>query len=186
MGRLLLAIRTFFAILFNRQVAERAYALLGHQDDAAEPMSTATAAKPSAAPKPTAAARQPPTRNEALTLLAALQNEARLVDFLQEPIDAYSDAQIGAAVREVHRGCAAVLERMFELRPVLAQGEGSAVQLPSNFEAQRFRLTGKVGEAPYDGRLVHHGWEASRCELPQWTGNEKSARIVAPAEVEIG
>lgn len=183
MGRLLLACRAFFAILFNGQVAQRAYGLLGSADEGAvQP----AADQPAAAAKPTAA-RQPPARSEALTLLAALQNEARLVDFLQEPIDAYSDAQVGAAVREVHRGCSAVLERFFDLQPVLQQPENSAVELSEGFDAQRFRLTGKVGEAAaYHGRLVHHGWQATRCELPQWTGSQKSNRVVAPAEVEIG
>ena len=34
--------------------------------------------------------------------LAILQRDSRLIDFLQEDIAAYSDDQIGAAVREIH------------------------------------------------------------------------------------
>ena len=44
---------------------------------------------------------------------------------------------------------------------------------------------GKVqGEPPFRGRLIHHGWEASRCEIPQWNGADAAAQVVAPAEVE--
>jgi hypothetical protein len=121
-----------------------------------------------------------------LTLLAALQREARFVDFVQEPIDGYSDSQIGAAVREVHRQCAALFSRMFGLEHLVPQEEGSEVEVPREFDAARFRLTGNVsGEAPYRGRLVHQGWTASKCELPTWTGSSDSARVVAPAEVEV-
>ena len=38
-------------------------------------------------------------------MLAILQRDSRLVDFLMEDIAAYSDDQIGAAVRELHDQC---------------------------------------------------------------------------------
>ena len=57
-------------------------------------------------------------RSDAINLLAALQREARFVDFIKEPIAGYSDAQIGAAVRDVHRDCGALLERLFGLKPI--------------------------------------------------------------------
>ena len=51
--------------------------------------------KDGAAPKPVAApVIEKPKRSEALTLLSALQREARLVDFLMEPLDGYSDQQV--------------------------------------------------------------------------------------------
>ena len=56
---------------------------------------------------------KPPARSEAITLLAALQREARFVDFIQESLAGYTDAQIGAAARDVHRDCGTVLKRMF-------------------------------------------------------------------------
>src|SRR5262249_54971860 len=55
---------------------------------AAEPPKPAEPAKPSGAP---------------LRLLALLQREGRLLDFLMEDVQPYTDAQIGAAVRDIHR-----------------------------------------------------------------------------------
>ena len=125
-------------------------------------------------------------RSEAVTLLAVLQREGRLVDFLQEGIDAYSDAQVGAAVRDVHRGCRSALERLFAPAPVLQQAEGSTVQVGKDFDPGRTRLVGQVaGEPPYQGTLVHGGWAATRCELPVWNGSEESIPVISPAEVEV-
>jgi hypothetical protein len=144
---------------------------------------------PAPAPKPVAAkptAPKPPARSEAITLLAALQREARFVDFIQESLAGYSDAQIGAAARDVHRDCGTVLERMFALRPAVTEEEGKEVDVPAGFDAGRWRLTGNVtGQPPFHGRLVHPGWEATVCELPTWSGSAAAARIVAPAEVEL-
>ena len=39
---------------------------------------------------------------EPLRLLAILQREGRLLDFLLEDISSYQDAQIGVAVRDIH------------------------------------------------------------------------------------
>jgi hypothetical protein len=136
------------------------------------------------AKKPPAA--KSPARSDAITLLAALQREARFVDFIQEPLTGYSDAQIGAAARDVHRDCGAVLARMFALRPAVADEEGKEVEVPAGFDSGRWRLTGNVtGEPPFRGRLVHPGWEATTCELPTWSGTVAAQRIVAPAEVEL-
>ena len=131
-------------------------------------------------------APKPPARSEAITLLAALQREARFVDFIQESLAGYTDAQIGAAARDVHRDCGVVLQRMFALRPAVTDEEGKDVEVPAGFDAGRWRLTGNVtGEPPFHGRLVHPGWEATTCELPTWSGSAAAARIVAPAEVEL-
>jgi hypothetical protein len=182
MSRFWLAIRVFFRVLFDLAVAAEVEKVLVPRErstaEALEKPDAAAAVKPK--PKPAA------VRSEALTLLAALQREARFVDFIQEPIDTYSDAQVGAAVREVHRQCAAVLERLFVLQPVLPDEEGREVEVPPEYDAARFRLTGNVaGLPPHRGKLVHHGWEAAKCDLPAWTGASGSARVVAPAEVEV-
>ena len=93
----------------------------------------------------------------------------------------YSDAQIGAAARDVHRDCGAVLARMFALRPAMAEEEGKEVEVPAGFDSGRWRLTGNVtGEPPFHGRLVHPGWEATICELPTWSGSAAAARDRGP------
>ncbi|MCA9161876.1 MAG: DUF2760 domain-containing protein [Planctomycetales bacterium] len=189
--RIGLAFRAFFQALFNRQAAEAVAAALDARALPA-PSATTTPAESAAAPaKPTPAKPQPPkpappARSDALTLLAALQRESRLIDIVKEPLANYSDAQIGAAARDVLRDCGNVLERMFALRPVEEGEEGTSIEIPPGFDAARFRLTGNVqGEPPFRGSLAHHGWQATKCEVPQWSGNEASARIVAPAEVEL-
>lgn len=128
----------------------------------------------------------PPRRSEAVSLLAVLQREARLVDFLQEPIGDYSDAQIGAAVRSVHQDSAAVLERLFALAPLRAENEGAPIEVPPGFDSAKFRLLGNVaGNGPFRGSLSHPGWQATQCEIPAWTGRNESALVIAPAEVEL-
>lgn len=177
MRRIWVAIQAFFRVLFNAQLADGVERLL--HDESPPPATTPT----TTTPKQTVSR---PARSEALTLLAALQREARFIDFIQEPIDSYSDAQIGAAVRDVHRHASAVLQRMFALAPLLSESEGAELEVPVGFDPETYRLTGNVvGEAPYRGRLAHHGWRATQCELPQWNGRENAARVVAPAEVEL-
>ncbi|HEX6985883.1 MAG TPA: DUF2760 domain-containing protein [Planctomycetaceae bacterium] len=138
--------------------------------------------KPAAPPKP--APPPKPARSEALTLLETLQREARLIDFLKEDIAAYQDAQVGAAVRDVHRDAAKVLERLFALRAVLDQTEGSPVTVGGS-DAGRVRFVGNVREGATSGTLVHHGWVATKVELPVWSGPKEAERVVAPAEVEV-
>ncbi len=179
MGRVGLALKLFFKTLGNAAFAERARRLT--ETGAEAPEAAHAAARPAVSP-----VARPPLRSEALTLLAVLQREGRLVDFLKEPIASYSDAQIGAAVRDVHRDCAGALERVFAIRPVVEKPEGSAMEVPAGFDAGRIRLTGNVaGSGPFDGTLRHSGWEASCVQLPEWSGQDTSARIVAAAEVEI-
>jgi hypothetical protein len=178
MGRIGLAFRAFFAILFKAEAAERV-----------RPALAGEGAKPAVAEKPPAAPAPKPPRNtcsEALLLLAALQREARLVDFLKEPIDGYTDDQVGAAVREIHRECGKVLDRVFALERIRTEDEGAEVEIPAGYDAARFRLTGNVGDQPpFRGRLVHHGWAATTCNLPTFAGKDDAANVIAPAEVEV-
>ena len=52
--------------------------------------------------------------------------------------------------------------------------------------SDRYRLIGTVrGAPPHRGRLVHHGWEAAKCEVPEWSGNSVAAQVLAPVEVEL-
>jgi hypothetical protein len=72
------------------------------------------------------------------------------------------------------------------MRPLRQEPEGADVGVPPGFDAAALRLTGKVaGQPPYRGTLRHPGWEATRVELPVWTGSPAAARVIAPAEVEI-
>ena len=184
MGRMLLAFRAFFRTLFNAAVATEVRRALEAPPSADATPETVPAAPPPVKKEPPAPKR--PVRNDAITLLSALQREARFVDFVQESLEGAADAQIGAVAREVHRGCREVMARVFALQAVVAAEEGSAVDVPASFDAGRYRLTGNVtGEPPFRGTLAHHGWETTVCQLPEWTGTAEAARIVAPAEVEL-
>jgi hypothetical protein len=117
--------------------------------------------------------------------LGLLQREGRLIDFLQEDIEPYDDAQIGAAVREVHRGCRAALKEVFGLSPVLKAAEGSQVEIEEDFDPTRIKLIGNIqGNPPFKGTLRHCGWKFTEVHLPEWTAKEKTD-VLAPAEVEI-
>lgn len=141
-------------------------------------------AKTSPPPKTKPAPSPAPARSDALTLLEILQREARLIDFLQEDLASYDDAQIGAAVRDVHRDSAKVLQRLFELKPVLEQEEGDSVPLAGQ-SGGRIRQIGNVRESATQGTVVHAGWQATKSDLPKWTGSREVERIIAPAEVEV-
>jgi Domain of unknown function (DUF2760) len=122
----------------------------------------------------------------ALQLLSLLQREGRLVDFLQQDITAFSDVDVGVAARVVHEGCRRALRAHAEIEPVLPEDEGARVNLAAGFDADKVRLVGDVqGEPPYTGVLRHRGWRASKLELPQIIGDH-DARVLAPAEVELG
>ena len=180
--RLGLALKAFFRALRDRTFAEHLDRLLQGQ-----PLALSGATEVPLADRLRAdMAAQAPTRSDALTLLATLQREARLIDFLMEDLSGYDDAHIGAAARDVHRACAAALERMFALRPLRYQEEGAHVGILAGYDPAQVMLTGNVtGQPPLRGTLVHHGWQATRCELPAWSGQEESARVIAPAEIEV-
>ena len=121
-----------------------------------------------------------------LRVLAVLQRDGRLVDFLQEDIDAYTDAQIGAAVRDIHRGCRKALRDYLTIEPVLPAAEGTAVDVPADFDPAAIRLVGNVaGSPPFRGVLRHHGWRVKTAQLPALPGTKDNATVLVPAEVEI-
>lgn len=135
---------------------------------------------------PAPALPQPAPNTAALQLLAILQREGRLIDFLQEDLSLYEDDQIGAAVRSVHAGCKQGLDAHIKLEPVVSDDEGSTITVPVGFDAHAIRLTGHVaGEPPFQGVVRHRGWRAAKVDLPQIT-NQANAQVVAAAEVEVG
>jgi hypothetical protein len=175
------AFRSFFATLFDAAVSDRVAQALAGQAPSLAAAPAETKQPPASPPKV-----EPPARSDALTLLAALQREARFVDFVKESLDGASDEQIGAVVRDVHRDCGKVLERIFAIRPLVAQDEGSPVEVPAGFDSARFHLTGNVqGSPPFRGKLGHHGWQATQAEVPTWSGQRDSAWVISPADVEL-
>jgi hypothetical protein len=187
-SRLSLAFGALFKTLGDAEFAARV------RDDqigpiAAAPVAPAPAPAPTPAPAPAPAPAVAPLRvatpDAALQLLSLLQREARLIDFANENITVYSDADIGAAARVVHEGCARVLREHFTIEPVRAELEGARLTLPEGFDAASVRLTGNVvGKAPFTGTLSHRGWRASKVSLPQ-LADKHDASIIAPAEVEL-
>jgi hypothetical protein len=178
--RLFLAFRSFFAVLFRRDAADRIRICL--ENKVSEPIVEKLPEKPSS-PAPVAAPKSKPSpRSEALTLLSTLQREARLLDLVGESLDQYADAQIGAAARDVLRDTKKTLDRMFGLKHLVEAEEGSMVEIPNQPSPVRWRIVGK--ESQTRGSLSHPGWQASRLDLPQWSGGADDALVIAAAEVE--
>jgi hypothetical protein len=126
-----------------------------------------------------------PPEHAALRLLAALQEEGRLVDFFSEDITPYSDEQIGAATRGIHESCRKALRATITVEPVMPGREGATVTVPAGFDPAAIRLVGAVtGAPPFTGVLRHAGWRATAVNLPRRTGHDP--QVIAPAEVEIG
>ena len=121
----------------------------------------------------------------ALALLALLQREGRFVDFVRDSVDGASDAEIGAAAREVHRGCRKVIDQHLSFEPVMPNAEEEKVMVPKGFDPSEVRLIGEAkGEPPFRGTLRHHGWRVVDAKLPTLAeGVDRT--VIAPAEVEL-
>jgi hypothetical protein len=182
MKRIPLAFGAFFSILSNPAVAARAHRL--HDDDAAAPVAAAPIA-PAAPAAPAPSPLRQATPDAALQLLALLQRDARLIDFTQEDLASYADADIGAAARIVHEGCRKVLREHFTIVPVRPEAEGSRISLDAGFDAGAVRLTGNVvGSAPFKGSISHRGWRATEVRLPKLASGH-DVTVLAQAEVEL-
>ena len=172
MNRIALAIRSFFSILFTGKLPAGAAQALGLTQSKTQ----------AAAPKPAPQARP---QDGALQILGILQRDSRLVDFLMEDISAYSDQQVGAAVRSLHDQSRDALNRYLRLAPVIDGVEGSYTKLEGG-DPSAVKLLGNVpasGKAP-GGLLRHKGWRAEKIDLPP-LATGPAASIIAPAEVEI-
>lgn len=195
--RLWFAWACFFRVLFDGDFASRAFRA---RDAAPEPPAL-TPAKPSpeavsvpatvSAPVPVtvpvtvSVTASVTATGPALQLLALLQREGRLVDFLEQDIVPFSDAEIGAAVRVVHEGCRKAIRGHATVTPIMKEDEGSTITVPVGFNPAEVKLSGNVqGSAPYKGTLKHRGWRASDVSLPTPVkGHDPS--VIAPAEVEL-
>jgi hypothetical protein len=162
-GRLGLALRCFLRALRDPAFAAKVQPLLA-------PPEPPKPVKPSGAP---------------LRLLALLQRDGRLLDFLLENIQAYGDEQIGAAVRKIHSDCQATIKEHLVLEPVVPHEEESIVQVERGFDPSAIRLTGNVtGQPPFRGTLKHRGWRVKELKLaPPPEGQDEF--VVMPAEVEL-
>ena len=157
-----LALRCFFRALGDKTFGEQVAPLLAPPSDEPE--------KPS---------------GEAVRLLALLQRDGRLLDFLSEDIKEYSDDEVGAAVRDIHRDCWKVLEKYVELGAVIDGEEDEEVEVTEGFDPGAIRLTGNVkGSAPFKGTLAHRGWRAKAVNLPELPEGADPL-LLAPAEVEM-
>jgi hypothetical protein len=178
--RVALAFIAFFAVLFDGRFAGRVKALRAGDSSAPTAVPSAVVTAPSPA-----APVESPAQGGALHLLSVLQRDGRLIDFLQEDVAAYSDAEVGGVARTVHEGCKKALASYLVLEPILFEPDGASVVVPGGFDAAAIRLTGNVvGSPPFRGSLKHHGWRAKTVSLPGApTGQDP--RVLAPAEVEL-
>ncbi|EKS66806.1 MULTISPECIES: DUF2760 domain-containing protein [Caballeronia] len=189
-GRIGIAFGAFFGILGNASFAGRVQRLReapeAPEAPAAAPDFKAEAPKPAAAPvQPAPSALKEASPVAALQLLGLLQRDARFIDFVEEDIVNYSDADIGAAARLVHDGCRNVLREHFTVKPVRTEAEGTRITLQEGFDAAAIRLTGNVvGKPPFSGSISHRGWKVEETRLPKLAPSH-DASIVAPAEVEL-
>jgi hypothetical protein len=118
-------------------------------------------------------------------MLALLQRDGRLIDFITEDIAPYQDAQIGAAARDVHESCRKAIDHYLALEPVIASEEGQPVTVEPGFDPAAIKLIGNVtGHPPLRGLLRHRGWRVAEVNLPPLPSSGGRS-IIAPAEVEI-
>jgi hypothetical protein len=173
LSRISLAFRSFFAILFGDGLPEEVAKAFGFVKEAAVPKTP---------PKPMVEVR---SSDGALQMLSILQRDSRLIDFLMEDISAYSDDQVGAAVRNLHQQSRETLQRYIGLKPVIDGVEGS----PTRIESRDPATVKLLGNVPADGKasqgiLRHKGWRVEKVELPKLTPSQ-NVNIIAPAEIEI-
>lgn len=187
-ARVWFAFVCWFRVLFDGAFA-RSVEALAEGRPAELPRAPTPSPAADAPPSPAVAAPAPPRgpgpEEGALELLALLQLEGRFVDFVQQEVAAFSDADIGAAARVVHDGCRRALGAHLVVEPVRTEAEGSRVTLEAGFDADAVKLTGNVGgHAPFSGTLRHRGWRAAEVNLPELVGTH-DRRVLAPAEVEL-
>ncbi|MCP4445754.1 MAG: DUF2760 domain-containing protein [Myxococcales bacterium] len=188
MSRITLAFGCFFKMLFGGTLPAKAAKYLpedalakGLPEPATKPAPEAKA-ETASKPKKSAANHH---RDGSLALLALLQREGRLVDFLQEEIDGYDDADIGAAVRDIHRGCQKVMRDHLSIEAVMPGEEEDSVSVEQGFDPGEIKLVGDVkGEPPFKGVLRHHGWRVTDANLPKLSG-DVDRHVLAPAQVEV-
>jgi len=174
LSRIAAAFKCFFSLLFSGVLPDDVARSFGYTKAAAKP----AAAAPAPAPGPQAG-----PADGAVQILSILQRDARLVDFLMEDISAYSDEQVGAAVRDVQGQARESMRRYLQLAPVVDGVEGVYVKTEGVAKGA-YKLIGNVppsGKAP-GGLLRHKGWKADKVDLPE---GAPVGGVLAPAEIEV-
>src|ERR1700730_12786361 len=179
--RAVFAFRCFFSILFDDDIPDD---IAQKRVKPAVPVPQVTAATvPSVSRMKEMERPASEAFDRAVQMLALLQRDGRLIDFLAENISPYPDAQLGAAVRTIHEACRKVLEHYVKLEPILNSEEDQPVTVQGGFDPAAIKLLGNVtGEPPIRGVLRHKGWhvkEVNLPPLPQGSGR----MVIAPAEV---
>lgn len=135
--------------------------------------------KPAEPPKPTKPSGAP------LRMLALLQAESRLVDFLLEDISGAADEQIGQAVREIHKKAQAALKQHAVIEQVLSGNEDDKVTVPAGFDPSAIRVVGNVtGAPPFAGSINHPGWRVKELKLAT-PAEGADEFVLQPAEVQV-
>ena len=173
MSRVSAAFRTFFSLLFSGILPEDVAAEFGFEKAKPTPVELIKV--------------RINVSDGALQVLHILQRDSRLVDFLMEDISAYTDDQIGAAVRTLHADSKAALGRHLTLAPVIDGVEGTYQKLDSSKAPDPGRIK-LIGNVPASGRvsggtLRHRGWKVSDIHLPEI--GKQDVSVIAPAELEI-
>lgn len=187
-----IAFRAFFAALTDRERSDAIRDVLeSDQPQRVQLPPPAEAPQPEKRAEPPQRVAPPsPRRSEALTLLSTLQREARLIDLIEEPLDQFTDAQIGAAARPCLKQCRSAIDRMFAVKPLVDVPEGESLTPPPDASPIRVQWIGDAtagnaaGKEARSGRVVHPGWRAERCELAQWTGRDDDALVIAATQLQ--
>ena len=191
-ARLVLALKTLFKIVFQPGYAARVVAL---EAAGSEPQAPSKLPTVQTGDEPARAASEPPQDSSdalepevtgALQLLRILQREGRFIDFIEQDIEGFPDADVGTAARVVHSGCRVALHAQMKLATISTTQEDQPASLRDAREVQsgRWKLTGNVsGTPPHRGVVRHCGWLVEECHLPKSVGHD-DARILCPAELE--
>lgn len=172
-------------VLLDRAFATRVWAVRGGMPALPPADDDEDEADDEAPPSSAPSAGPDPGEVRPLQLLALLQREGRLIDFLQQDITDFDDTDVGAAARVVHEGCRKALLEHARIKPVRSEEEDDEVEVEKGYDPAAIKLMGDIkGKAPYSGVLRHRGWRVERLDLPEALEGH-DFRVVAPAEVEL-
>lgn len=182
-----LALGAFLKCLFNRQFAHGVQDLALGRGSEASPIDASSELYHEPQALATEKTSLPELDGSAIQMLAELQKEGRLIDFLEEDLSQYEDEEIGSSVRTIHEGCKKVLSQCLEKEKIIDQEEESSVRVNGDYDVHELKLSGRVSDKfPLKGVLVHPGWKVTAFKLKERSLSASAQHVLAPAEVEIG